>query len=132
PDGHSIAFERDTAGKHRQAIYLVSARSGPARLFTPSFAWSFGPAWSPTGRMIAFSASRDGKTSGLYVADANGRLLRLLAIGRNEPPNLDTPTDAIWSPDGAQLAFVQGAAIYVVPARGRAERFLAPRTHPAR
>lgn len=67
------------------------------------------PAWSPDGRLIAFSSSRAG--GGIYVIDPSGRRLRRLFAG--------DAGDLEWSPDGKQLVFMGSDGISLVPAGGR-------------
>ncbi len=56
------------------------------------------PAWSPHGKSIAFSTTRDGNQE-IYLCDADGGNLRRIT----SHPGIDShPT---WSPDGKQIAF---------------------------
>jgi len=74
------------------------------------------PAWSPDGKKIVVSTSRD-EGGGLYVMDADGANVKRLTNGADQ--------GASWSPDGKKIAFTrysQGAAevtqIVVVNADG--------------
>ena len=51
------------------------------------------PTWSPDGKKIAFSSTRDG----IYVMHANGRNIRRLTDQPGSSP--------AWSPDGKKIAF---------------------------
>jgi TolB protein len=56
------------------------------------------PAWSPDGKQIAFTSTRDGNQE-IYVVDASGQNLRRIT----QDPGLDAhPT---WTPDGQHLLF---------------------------
>src|SRR2546428_830321 len=73
------------------------------------------PAWSPTGREIAFTSDRTG-TPQVYVMDREGGNLKRLTY---EVGYTDSPS---WSPKGDQIAFVSrtgsGFDIYVCRADG--------------
>ena len=56
------------------------------------------PAWSPNGRQIAFSSSRDGNVD-IYVMAADGSDVRRLT------DHLSGDRSPAWSPDGRHLAF---------------------------
>ena len=85
---------RDYAG-------LDILRSGErrARALTRRLAHSrdldIGPVWSPDGRRVAFA--RFYSHAGLYVVDATGAGVRMLARG--------APEGLVWSPDGSRIAF---------------------------
>lgn len=78
-----------------------------------------GPVWSPDGRRVAFA--RNYSNAGLYVMDATGAGVRMLARG--------APEGLAWSPDGSRIAFSAASCdglgkgcrlgIYVVSIDGR-------------
>jgi dipeptidyl aminopeptidase/acylaminoacyl peptidase len=75
----------------------------PAQLVNARGAAS-GLAWSPDGTMLAFTSGR-GTHSYIGVFTLATRELRYL------DPSLDRDVNAVWSPDGARLAWIrQGAA----------------------
>ncbi len=61
------------------------------------------PAWSPDGRLLAFTSGR-GDHSFIGIYDAAQRTVRYLA------PSVDSDTLPKWSPDGQQIAFVRRPA----------------------
>ena len=76
--------------------------SAPARRLTSSKAGEGGPAWSPDGTRLAFSARRDGdEVNQIYVLDVarGGEAQRIT----NAPTSAGAP---VWSPDGKRIAFV--------------------------
>jgi WD40 repeat protein len=96
PDGSRLAYAKPTA--NGQEIVTVDPEGkNPKTLAAEGLnAW---PAYSPDGRLIAFSSSRDGDFD-LYRMNADGsnvqRLLRR--------PGMDARP--AWSPDGRRLAFL--------------------------
>ena len=82
----------------REQIYLLDVRR-PEHLtqITTLPGFVMDPAWSPDGRRVAFRWFRPNTdTVGVYVADADGSSVRLLA----EPAGMPD-----WSPDGRSIAF---------------------------
>ena len=61
------------------------------------------PAWSPDGKLIAFSSNRDGKP-GIFVMNADGSGVKRLTSTTGVD---DWPA---WSPDGSMIAFQRSTA----------------------
>lgn len=98
-----LAFVRD------RQIYLVKSNGADLVRLTNGDE----PAWSPDGRRIAFIRRRDGtndfELGDLYVMDADGSNVRLVAASASSPA---------WSPDSRKIAFSayrsgQGAVLIV-------------------
>ena len=98
PDGTAISFAGRTA-EGSYDIYVMELEGGkPAiRLIVPD---GIQPAWSPDGRLIAFTTFRDGNLE-VYLADRDGGNLRNLTRheGHDARP--------AWLPDG-RIAFESG------------------------
>lgn len=73
------------------------------------------PVWSPDGKMIAFTSTRDGRPQ-IYVMNANGSGLRRVS---NSSARDFAPS---WSPDGNWIAFTstrdQSTDIYIMDLQG--------------
>jgi TolB protein len=77
-----------------------------------------GYAWSPDGRKIVFTTSRDNIDTEIYVMNADGS-------GQRNVTRHPGPDDfAAWSPDGKKIAFVRGSEIYVMNTDGSGQRRL--------
>jgi len=69
------------------------------------------PAWSPNGREIAFGGTGATPNTNIYVADRNGKNIRVLTRYRYGA------TQPAWSPDGRTIAF-EADGIKLVSAAG--------------
>ena len=87
PDGLSIAFS-STRDDPNAEIYVMPytgescTRTGctGARRLTSNPAIDASPAWSPDGRRIAFSSTRDDRNGEIYVMNADGTAPTRLTI----------------------------------------------------
>jgi dipeptidyl aminopeptidase/acylaminoacyl peptidase len=130
-------------GARRDHLYLLDLTTRKAELVTPGTYYEQSPSWSPDGRRIAFVSKRRpefDRTANwdLYVVEASpGATPRQLTTF--EGPDMDPDWDGrppAWSPDGKQLAYVQGGPlklIYyagqklaVVPTSGGVPRVVTP------
>jgi hypothetical protein len=95
PDGKSVVF---TNG----AIFVIGADGNGLRQIVDSFVGASHPRWSPDGSTILFSSSLvpEGPTILMQVPAAGGAATPLFI-----PPGGASATDAVWSPDGTQVAY---------------------------
>ena len=78
------------------------------------------PTWSPDGRLVAYSANRNGNFDIWVQSGTEGNPLRVTSS-----PDHDWQPD--WSPDGSRIVFRSerdGGGLFVVPALGGNERKL--------
>jgi len=95
PDGKSVAYASKASGNWD--IYVRRLGVDESVNLTPdSTADDTQPAFSPSGKQIAFRSDRD--RSGVYVMDADGRHARLVAERGFNPS---------WSADGALLFYAE-------------------------
>lgn len=121
------------SNKGADALAFVSTRDGPYELYASKadgsdqhrltrdrgsastrkgLHYQIDPAWSPDGKLIAFSSSRDGSLH-IFVVDAAGRKTTRLTSGTYDD------THPTWSPDGTKIAFARaGNRIEVMNANG--------------
>ena len=97
-------------------IYSMNSDGMDQTQLTHSEARDFEAAWSPNGRKIVFTRTRDDEDLEIYVMDADGGNQRNLT----QHPALDGSPD--WSPDGSQIAFTSeranGLSIFVMDTDG--------------
>jgi TolB protein len=122
PSGGQLAYVSFESRK--PVVYVHDISSGKRRLLANFRGSNSAPAWSPDGKTISITLSRDGNSQ-IYAMDS---------AGSSEPRRLSQSggidTEPVYSPDGRSIYFVsdRGGApqIYRMPAggegAGRAER----------
>jgi Tol biopolymer transport system component len=126
PPGARIAFHSDRDGNGE--IYVMDADGQNVRNLTHHPRDDWNPAWSPDGRSIAFSSTRDSRPDDrrieIYVMEVAGQNVRRLTHDHASDFGPD------WSPDGLRIAWssedlnTSDAEIYVMDADGRNARNL--------
>ena len=113
PDGRRLVFVSDRDGDAE--LYTMNADGSGVRQLTRNTRTRTGtpvheqaPAWSPTGRHIAFVSNRDGGEYKIYRMDADGSRQVRLTSG----PAYVTDHTPAWSPDGRHLVFTSDRAGY--------------------
>jgi len=74
PDGRRIVFTRIDPGR-REQIFVMNVDGTHASRVSRGDYYDFLPRWSPDGKRIAFTSSRDG-TNGVYTMRADGSDVR--------------------------------------------------------
>ncbi len=122
PNGAQLAYVSFESRK--PVVYVHEVSSGRRRLLANFRGSNSAPAWSPDGKTLAITLSRDGNSQ-IYAMDS---------AGGTEPRRLTQSsgidTEPVYSPDGKSIYFVsdRGGApqVYRMPtageAAGRAER----------
>ena len=95
PDGLEIVYEGDSPSGRRHIYLRRLSDSNTADLSSESPGSDMTPAFSPDGRSIAFSSSREGST-GIFVMDRRGQSVRRLTNGGSDP---------FWMPDGREIVY---------------------------
>ena len=96
PDGTEIAFSMRTAGGNSN-IHISALDGSRLRNLTNSRTMETSPAWSPSGRQIAYISGE--KQGQIFIRDVDGSNLRSIHKEGGD-------SDAVsWSPDGRLVAF---------------------------
>ncbi|MDQ6677832.1 MAG: S9 family peptidase [Acidobacteriota bacterium] len=102
PDGKTVAFSAvtidSTANKKKSHLYLVPISGGPMREIADAGDSNERPRWSPDGKFVAYTSTRDG-ASQIWTVDSDGRNPRQLTHISTEAAG------QIFSPDGKFLVF---------------------------
>jgi TolB protein len=113
PDNSRLAFA--SLGRTGFEIKMYSLLLGRMVAFPSTGANSFSPAWSPTGREIAYASARSGHSE-IWISDANGLLARQVTSGHRESSPVYNPKT------GAQIAWISGRTglpqLYIMDADG--------------
>ena len=134
-----LAFKRDSGGylsDRRSHLYLLTIATGTIETLTSGNWDDELPAWSPDGTRIAFvsgrgsDADRTNDTNVFVVEARAGAEPKALTTW----PGPDREARPAWSPDGSQIAYLQGrepkfyaynrSTLAVVPAAGGTPRLL--------
>jgi serine/threonine protein kinase len=94
PDGRLIAYT-----SREEELWLFDRTQGSSRHLASIGISSFGPAWSPDGRFLAFTGLRDGQAD-IWITNAEGTSIRNLT---NDEANDLQPC---WHPDGSHLVWI--------------------------
>lgn len=101
PDGKTVAF------RALNALYLLPIGGKPTAIVHDGY-WVCDPAWSPDGKILAYSSDRGGKLD-IWLRD--------MATGaeRQLTRHKDAAVSAAWSWDGRTIAFLdQAGALHTV------------------
>ena len=120
PDGRKLAYVSFEGG--RSSIYVQELRTGIRERVSSREGHNGAPVFSPDGRMLALTLSRDQGNFDVYMLNlANQILTRLTRHSAND-------TEPVWAPDGESIYFTSdragGPQVYRVEARvgGRVQR----------
>jgi hypothetical protein len=126
PDGTEIVFaalknEKEDTGQ--ECLWLMKADGSNARKLTDSER-DMAPAWSPTGRKIAFSSfGKDRNYRQIFIMDSDGGNLKQLTTSEFHKNN------PCWSPDGKQICYeayahdsaFEASELFVISSNGTGE-----------
>ncbi len=115
PDGKMAAYAKGAVG--RTKIFVQQISGGRPVPLTVEFPGAhFRPRWSPDGAQIAFSTLMDGIEEVCVVPALGGAPRRIVKSGR----------ELTWSPDSAELAYLEGSVeLHVASADGKRREKLA-------
>lgn len=104
PDGHAIAYVLNSfdiqTDRPRQSVWLYDLASGERIPLQEPTQSGHSPRWSRDGRRLAYVGNETGEVYQLYVRTTqSSQSYRVTQLG-------DTPSDLVWSPDGASIAFM--------------------------
>jgi dipeptidyl aminopeptidase/acylaminoacyl peptidase len=116
PDGTRLAFSAYLNGSNYSQIFIVNANGSELTRIAPGTTSYWDPSWSPDGARLAFIRFRN-EAPGSYlfdvmITDVDGRNVRQVMS------SADWSSAPVWSPDGRQIMFSSGGALYVMQADG--------------
>ncbi len=103
PDNQWITYESYSNFQTNIVIRSVTDPTSPPIQLTEGVGNNYDPAWSPQGRLIAFSTDRSGRSE-IWLAQLDTAEDRFLIAAGNEDADFIQP---VWSPDGNSLAWAR-------------------------
>ena len=121
PDGARVAFEKDEPGSGNTDIWIHEMERGIQTRLTVDPTQERRPTWSPDGKQLAYSVSRQGGLN-LAVRPATGLGAEEILEDNKEPQYLND-----WSPDGSAMVYMnfaggQGPRLWIFDLREKKRR----------
>ena len=122
PDGSKIAFSGGVRGSIGMTIpavniYVVNVDGSGLTQLTRDSGMNGNPAWSPDGKQIAFSRSRQNVSqTKLWLMNADGSDQRILPNPQDS--NGFFGGQPVWSPDGSKILFLSQRLCRNIPTSG--------------
>ena len=102
PDARRIAYVSFEGGS--SAVYVQTLRTGTRERVSNRAGINSSPTFSPDGRMLALTLSRDSGNLDIHTLDLSTQVLRQLTTS----DSIDT--EATWAPDGRSIYFTSDRA----------------------
>jgi TolB protein len=102
PDARRLAYVSFEGGS--SAVYVQTLRSGTRERVSARAGVNSSPAFSPDGRILALTLSRDAGNLDIHTLDLGTQVLRQLTT------DAAIDTEATWSPDGRSIYFTSDRA----------------------
>jgi eukaryotic-like serine/threonine-protein kinase len=109
PDGRFVAVDKTDQGNQNTDIWIYDLQGTHARRFTFDPAIDAMPMWSPDGKWLAFSSSRQ-QFFDLYIKPADGSQDEKLV---DATPDVDKYPHA-WSPDGKYFLYLHYTELWTL------------------
>ncbi len=128
PDGRTVAYSQEIVAQRSGAengpsheyhahLHLVETRGTPPRQFTSGEHRDRQPVWSPDGERLLFVSDRGPAPK---AGAARPRHLWVIPLAGGEAVRITQedhgPSEAVWSPDGTQIAFTGKPPVKEKPA----------------
>jgi TolB protein len=104
PDARRLAYVSFEGAARNSSVYVQTLRTGQRERVSARAGVNSSPAFSPDGRMLSLTLSRDSGNLDINTLDLTTQVLRQVTT------DAAIDTEAVWAPDGRSLFFVSDRA----------------------
>lgn len=116
-------LDTETENGLSQQIFIKSTPHDLQQITESASYWKMNPEWSPSGELIAFMATKEGKADMPDIGDSEGWSVFITDLEGNEQ-EITNGAYPQWSPDGTKLMVIKSAGLALVDLESGTEELI--------